>query len=212
MREEERDIGIRSYGDEIDGFDDALPIDEAMNGRVIAPRQIVRSKPFGQTLKQWAMNLVIGPNLFMLCLAVAAEGLRQMVRVLQTKIHQLPAPGVEKMANYQGFADLDLAHFASTLLFVAVCITWSRLILEAKGIGTVFRERRKRPFMFALYLTIALTLIGIDALVFHAGLAARGGGWHETPWYVPVGCTLLYIAGIAGWEIFKHDFRYSDSV
>ncbi|WP_436717734.1 hypothetical protein U8335_13705 [Roseiconus lacunae] len=212
MREEERDIGIRSYGDEIDGFDDALPIDEAMNGRVIAPRPIPKIKPLGQNLRQLAMNLVIGSILYLLCLAVAAHGLRRMVDVLQTNVHELPLPGVEKMAEYQGFSDLDLAHFASTLLFVAACITWSRLISEAKGYGTVVQERRKRPFVFVLYLTIALILIAVDALVFYAGLASQGGSWNETPWYVPVGCTMLYLAGIAGWEVFKHDFQYSDSV
>lgn len=185
------------------------------NGRAVlvsSSPSIRRKKPFDQVIKFWALNAMICPVLFTLCLAVAAQGIRELVSVMQTRLHQLPFPLIERLRDYEGYSELDLAHLASGLLFLAVTFIWIRVIAEAKGQGPVAGYLANRPFAFGIYASIAGIVLIADAFVFYAGLAAKNNGWTETSMLMPAACTLLYMAGVAGFAAFHQDFHDTEYV
>ncbi|WP_145386143.1 hypothetical protein [Stieleria neptunia] len=176
------------------------------------PKAIRRRKPFKTVLKFWTVNLIAAPILFTLCLSVAAQGIRELVSVMQTRLYRLPFPGAEMLRDYQGFERLDLSHLASALLFLAVTFIWMRVIEEAKGLGPVSQYLQSHPIAFWIYATIAAVIIVVDGVVFYFGLAARSNAWTETSIYVPIGCTLLYVAGTAAFAAFHQDYHQSDQI
>ncbi|ELP34643.1 hypothetical protein [Rhodopirellula baltica] len=192
--------------------DDVLPMGEEGPNTVASAVRLKRRKPFGEVMKFLLLIVTVGPLLFVLCLAVAAQGIREMVSVMRTRLYQLPLPGIEKLSEYQGFADLDLSHVASALLFLAVTFIWVRVISEFKGLGPVMGYRQSNPFAFWLYTLIAGVILVTDALVFWAGLAAKNSGWNDTPAYVPIACTLLYAAGLAAFGALHQSYHQPDQV
>lgn len=198
--------------EDLDTFDNALPRDDGDEGVIAMPHVIKRRKTFGEVTKFWALNIVIAPLLFMLCLAVAAQGIRELVSVMRTRLYRLPFPGIENLRDYQGFSDLDLSHIASGLLFVAVTFIWVRVISESKGYGEVMGYRESSPLAFYLYASIAAIILIADAFVFYVGLAAKSNAWNETPWYVPIACTLLYAAGVAAFAALHQSYHQPNRV
>ncbi|MEO9932368.1 hypothetical protein [Rhodopirellula bahusiensis] len=198
---------------DIDTFDDALPRDDggdddAMGqGSPTLPLPIKLRKSLGERFNFLSLNIVVGPPLFTLCLSVAAQGMREMVPVMRTRLYRLPFPGIENLRDYQGFSELDLSHLASALLFLAVTFIWVRVLAELKGYGEVMGYRKTSVLIFGLYAGIAIIILGADAFVFYVGLASQGDGWNETPFYVPVGCTLLYAAGLAAFGAVHQNYH-----
>ncbi|GAA4464099.1 hypothetical protein GCM10023156_50240 [Novipirellula rosea] len=158
------------------------------------------------------LNIIIAPLLFTLCLAVAAQGIRELVSVMRTRLYRLPFPYAEFLRDYQGFSELDLSHIASGLLFLAVTFIWVRVISESKGFGEVMGYRKSSPLAFYLYTTIAVTILAADAFVFYVGLAAKNNGWTDTPFYVPIACTLLYVAGVAAFAALHQSYHQPNNV
>ncbi|WP_253157122.1 hypothetical protein [Stieleria tagensis] len=153
--------------------------------------------------------LLIAPILFTVVFAVAAQGIRELVPVMRTRLSRLPFPGFELLESYQGYSDLDLSHLASVLLFIAVTLIWIRVISESKGLGTVMQQRKSNPIVFYLFAAIAVIILSADAFVFYCGLAARNNGWTETSGYVPIACTALYAAGVAAFGALHQSYHES---
>ncbi len=198
--------------DQIDKFDDALPRDDWEQGKIAVPGSIRLRKPFGIVIKYWSFNMIVLPLLFALCLAVAAQGIRELAPVMRTRLYRLPFPGIENLRDYQGFADLDLSHIASVLLFIAVTIIWVRVISELKGQGEVMGYLEKNPLAFYLYACIAAIILIADAFVFYMGLAARNNAWSETSVYVSIAFTLLYAASLAAFAAVHQSYNQPNRI
>jgi hypothetical protein len=176
------------------------------------PARLQRRKSLKQVIRFWLMNALIGSGFLVVCLAIVAEGISNLLQIGQMKLHKLPLPLVSMMERYEGFNTISLSHLISILLFVSVTLIWIRVIKEAKGFGNLLSARSQTPIIFWLYAAIAAVNIAADAFLFYLGVASRGGGWGEMPLYVPAVCTCLYVASVAGFAAFHADYVTSESV
>ena len=176
------------------------------------PPFLRRSKRWDQKLKHVGVNLGIGVPSFIVVVAIAAEGGRNLLDVTQMKLTRLPLPYVAEMEKYQGFQDLDLAFLISGLLAIVVTYVWTRVITELKGQGTVWAVGSKPRLIVYLYATIAAILIAADAFLFFKGISIRGGGWGQMHFSVPILATILYQACVAGFAAYHSDYLHSDIV
>ena len=176
------------------------------------PPFLRRRKRWDQKLKFAAVNVVIGGVGFVVVVAIAAEGARNLLDVAQMKLSRLPVPLLAELEKYQGFQDLDLAFLISGLLAVVVTYVWIRVITELKGQGTVWKAGSKPAPIVYLYASIAAILITADALLFFKGISIRGGGWGQMHVSVPILATILYQACVAGFGAYHSDYVHSDAV
>ncbi|XZE53972.1 hypothetical protein SH139x_005749 [Planctomycetaceae bacterium SH139] len=196
----------------LESFDSAIPQRDRKTNQIQAGPTLLRKKPWERRVKFWFLNAVILPPLFVICMAIAARGLKDLLPVMEMRISRVPLPFLELLENYQGFSKLDLSHLSAGLLFISVSLCWKNFIHEAKGEGAVSQLQKSRPVAFYLYATIGSTVLVTDAIVFFVGLASQSNAWNETPFYVPIIGTALYIGGVAAYAAFVHDFEYSDRV
>ena len=179
---------------------------------VSPPKSLRRSKSATQKMKFAAVNVVFGGLGFIVVVAIAADGVRNMLDVSQMKLSRLPLPLIAELDVYSGFQDLDLAFLISGLLAVVVTAVWTRVITELKGLGTVWVVGSKPTLIAYLYASIAMILILADAFLFFKGLSVRGGGWGEMHFSVPILGVLLYQACVAGFAAYHSDYLHSDIV
>lgn len=167
-----------------------------------------------KTLKErfvfWMANLFLMPIVAMCYLAIGAEGLRQLMPVFQMKIWKLPIPGAGLMQQYDGFDRADLGMVFALLLFVATTFVWIRLFKEVHGFGTIAQRRTQNPPLFFLLAAVAIIVLVGDAGIFYIGLEAKtANSWTQTPAYVPVAATAVYLAGLALIGAWHADYHCS---
>jgi len=177
----------------------------------------VRRLPKRKTLKEqivfWTLNSMILPLVAICYLSIGADGLRQMMAGLSVRLHKLPIPGAEFLKDYSGFERLDVAMLAAIVLFVGVAILWVRVFRELQDVNELISRRRANPIRFILLVVIAAIIIVADAGIFWVGLSSQASsGWTDTPAYVPVAATVLYMAGLALVGCWHSDYHYSNRV
>lgn len=193
--------------DAMEGFDQAF----TQPGAPARPLRL--RKTWGQLTAFVVANLLVMPLIGLCYLVVSAEGLRRMMGVFATRLYNLPVPGAGVLRNWDGFDRADLAIVMATLLFVAITYLWYRVFRELMGGGRLLGSRATNPVLFYALVTMAGVVLVGDAVLFYYGLAARaGGGWGETPGYVPLLATVLYLAGLAGVGAWHADFHTSGAV
>lgn len=196
----------------LDQFDEVTPEGGFRSSADAVPKFLRRRKRSAQKLKFASVNLVFGGSGFVVVVAIAAEGARNMLDVTQMKLSRLPLPLMAELDKYQGFQDLDLAFLISGLLAFVVTYVWIRVITELKGQGIVWSVGSKPTLIVYLYATIAAILIAADAFLFFKGISIRGGGWGQMHFSVPILATLLYQACVAGFAAYHSDYLNSDVV
>ena len=198
---------------EFEGFDQAFaPVgpDEQSSKRV--PR-LRKRKTLKEQIVFWALNGLILPIVAICYQTIGADGMRRMMSGLSLRLHKLPIPGAEYLKSYSGFERLDIAMLAATALFVAVAILWVRVFRELQDVGELKQQRNENPIRFFLLVIIAGIVIAADAGIFFVGLSSQASnGWSETPAYVPVAATVLYMAGLALLGAWHSDYHYSNRI
>lgn len=114
------------------------------------------------------------------------------------------------MQHYDGFDRADLGMVFALLLFIATTFVWIRVFKEVHGFGTIAQNRHQNPSLFFLMTAVAgIVLVG-DAGIFYIGLEAKASGsWAQTPEYVPVAATAVYLAGLALIGAWHSDYHCS---
>lgn len=196
----------------LESFDNVLPQRDRATKKIKAAPTLVRKKPLERRVKFWVLNAIILPALFVICMAIAARGLKDLLPVMEMRLYRLPLPFVDNLKDYEGFADLDLSHLSAGLLFIAVSLCWKGFIHAAKGEDANSLSLRGRSLAFYLHAAIGATVLIADAIVFFVGLASQANAWNQVPFYVPFIGTALYVGGVAAYAAFVHDFEHSERV
>lgn len=200
----------------LDTFENATP-----NGRLPPSNgdgdsfssSIKRSKKPREKLTFWFVNGIISPPGAIVTIPIAGEGIRNLLDVTATKLSRLPFPFLDRLDQFSGWADLDIAHLMSALMLIATSMMWIRLIREAKGDGEVLKYKFTNPPLFWFYTVVAMSVILLDGFIFFLGVKSRGGGWSgEMPLYVPFVCTAFYMVLVAAYGIFHADYATGKKV
>ena len=170
-----------------------------------------------KTLKEqfvfWALNALILPIVAICYQTIGADGMRRMLSGLSIRLHKLPIPGAEYLKSYSGFERLDIATLAATALFVAVGVLWVRIFRELQDVGELKLQRSQNPIRFFLLAVIAGIIIFADGFIFWVGLSSHAAsGWTETPAYVPLAATILFMASISLLGAWHCDYHYSNRI
>jgi len=153
-------------------------------------------------------NILLLPLVALIYVIVGAQGLREMMSIFETRLYRTPIPGAGILRQYDGLNRIDLAMCMGLLLFVIVSYIWVRVFLELRGVGHIAAQRTKNPAFFYCIVSIAAVILIGDAGLFYLGLASQtASGWFETPPYVPMAASVIYLAGLAllgAWHADQH--------
>lgn len=176
-------------------------------------RRLRKSRTIKEQIVFWGLNAVILPSVAICYMTIGADGLRRMMSGLSLRLHKLAVPGAEYLESYSGFERLDLAMVIAFILFVAVTILWVRVFRELQNVGELRLQRNQNPIRFFLLIVIAAVVLITDAGIFFVGLSSQASsGWSETPAYVPLGATALYLCGLALIGAWHCDYHYSNRI
>ncbi|MEM9409501.1 MAG: hypothetical protein AAGA30_00140 [Planctomycetota bacterium] len=199
---------------EFDGIDEGADQAFAMVGPDEDAAQptatLLQSKTIKERVVFWLSNLLILPIVVISYVTIASDGLRRMLGGLAIRLHKLALPGAEYLESYSGFDRLDTATLASFALFVAVGILWVRIFRELQDVGELKLQRSRNPVRFFLLAIIAGTIILADSLIFYIGLSIQASsGWNDTPEWVPIAFTVLFMCSISALGAWHCDYHYS---
>lgn len=156
------------------------------------------AKRLTQKITFWAINALVMPLVALCYLTISAEGLRQLMGIFSLRLYKLPVPGAGLLRQYDGWNRLDLSMLMGLLLFGAVTFIWIRIFSELMGFGQLAKSRKQNAALFYLLLVVVTIIVLGDCAIFYFGLEAKAASsWGETPKYVSVGATIIYMAGLA---------------
>lgn len=195
-----------------DSYDEVFGAADPENG-FPKPRMLRQRKSWRQKITFWLLNLLIMPLVAATYLTIGAHGLRNIMGVFAMKLYKLPIPGVGLMKGYDGWSRLDLAMPAALLLFIAVTIIWTQIFKELQRNGGSLETRNHNPLLFYLLAAIAGIIILGDTAIFYTGLSSRAASsWSETPSFVPIAASVIYMAGLALIGAWHSDYQSSGVV
>jgi hypothetical protein len=170
-------------------------------------------KTMSQRVTFWGTNLLIMPFVALCYLTISAEGLRQMMGIFSMRLYKMPVPGAGLLRQWDGWNRLDLAMLMAMLLFGAVAYLWIRVFTELLGGGPIYERRNVAPALFyILSAMVGIILLG-DCAIFYFGLESKAAsGWSETPEYIPLVATVIYMAGLALIGAWHADYHCSGIV
>ncbi|QDS92505.1 hypothetical protein FF011L_12510 [Roseimaritima multifibrata] len=168
---------------------------------------VVVRKPLGKRLKYYAVNAIALPTGLIVSAEVSAAGLRSLLAVTQMPLSRLPISGAAQISQYQGIERLDLAILMAALLFAATAVLWANVFKCLAKPGQITADWKNRKAWLILRSVIAVTVLSSEAVLFYHGVAAEGGGgWTETPVYVPLVTSVLWIAAVAMLGAYHSDY------
>jgi len=176
-------------------------------------RPIFLKKSLKQKIIFYGINLLILPLVAIVYLTIIRDGLTTLIPVSQMPLHRLAIPGAGHLKSYDGFDRLSLSHIIALVAFSAALFLWARVFIELMGGGTLSGLKHRSPIVFWFIAAIVFTILLGDAALFFVGLQIQASSsWNETPAYVPIGTTVLYMCGLAGLGAYHADFHCSGSV
>ncbi len=176
-------------------------------------RMLQQRKTLRQRITFYMLNVLVMPLVAICYLTIGAHGLRNIMGIFAMRLYKLPIPGVGLMKGYDGWNRLDLALPSALLLFVAVTIIWVQVFKELQRNDGSLETRNRNPLLFYVLAAIAGIIILGDTTIFYTGLASRtASSWNETPNYVPIAASVIYMAGLALIGAWHSDYHSSGVV
>ncbi|MEM7811335.1 MAG: hypothetical protein AAF532_07660 [Planctomycetota bacterium] len=180
-----------------------------LNARFV--REIRGEREPAEWSRFYALNALVLSLVLIVYMTINAEGLRASLPIFGMRLSKLPLPGFGLMARYDGFDRLDLAHLTAFAMLIGLLAVWQWVVRQVGSFGSAEYEREEQRPFFLFELTIAVLMIGIEALIFYRGLAAFGGGmWGGTSEFISIGATGLYALGMAKIAAWHTRFKYSE--
>lgn len=173
-----------------------------------------RKKTLMQKMMFWLANALFLPLVALCYLTISAEGLRQMMPVFSLKLWKTPVPGAGYLRDYDGWNRLDLSMLMAFLLFGAVTMIWFYVFKFFMERGSLSRAQADSPVLFLLLSSVLSIILLGDCLIFYLGLESKAANsWgSETPDYIPLLATILYMAGLALIGAWHADYHRSQTV
>ncbi len=153
------------------------------------------------------MNLLLLPLVLMIYATVNAEGLIVFQPVFGTPLYRVP--GLHWVQDFAGWNRLNLGHVTAAGLLILLLAVWGWVVKQVRGVGGAEVQRTFEINFFWFTAATAAALIGIEALIFFAGLVAVGGGlWGSGSWITAGLLTVLYLGGMIWIAIWHNNFKY----
>ncbi|MEZ6069499.1 MAG: hypothetical protein R3C10_04315 [Pirellulales bacterium] len=118
------------------------------------------------------LNLLLLPLVLMIYATVNAEGLIVFQPVFGTPLYRIPS--LHWVQDFAGWNRLNLGHVTAAGLLILLLAVWGWVIKHVRGVGGAEMQRTFETNFFWFTAATAAALIGIEAVIFFAGLVAVG--------------------------------------